>query len=38
MDPNVLKERIDAGVDSGIIPTLCEFIRVPSLSTAFDKD
>ncbi|CAG9313357.1 unnamed protein product [Blepharisma stoltei] len=38
MDSESLRERLEAGVDNGIIPTLMDYIRVPSLSPAFDKD
>ncbi|CAG9323115.1 unnamed protein product [Blepharisma stoltei] len=38
MNPDILRERIENGVDNGVIPALMDFIRVPNLSPAFDRD
>lgn len=37
MDPIIIAEYVEKHTDSGIIPTLIEFIKVPSLSTSFDE-
>jgi acetylornithine deacetylase/succinyl-diaminopimelate desuccinylase-like protein len=33
-----LSNRLTSGIDSGVIPTLMDYIRVPSLSPLYDKD
>ncbi|CAG9311573.1 unnamed protein product [Blepharisma stoltei] len=38
MDSQRIQEVISQGVDSGVIPTLMDYIRIPSLSTAFDPN
>ena len=38
MDFEAIKQKIQEGVDSGIIPTLSEYIKVPSLSPSFDSE
>ena len=38
VDTADLQARIEAGVDGGVIPTLFEYIRVPSLSPLYDPN
>ena len=38
MDVESIKQKIYAGVDSGIVPALMEYIKIPSLSPAYDPD
>ena len=38
VDYEDLQSRIISGIDNGVIPTLMEYIRVPSLSPLFDPN
>jgi acetylornithine deacetylase/succinyl-diaminopimelate desuccinylase-like protein len=38
VDTAELRSRIEKGIDEGVIPTLMEYIRVPSLSPLFDSN
>ena len=38
MDPDQIKEYVNRHVDQGVIPTLVEFVRIPSLSPDYDPN